>query len=241
MSLRVSGEPAMLVAGGSGGVGRAIVAALLKRDIRVIVPLREDASEARLRDYLRELPLERLTLLRGEIADVADGHRIATSLRDAYGQLDGVAAALGGWWTGEPLVELRRETWGKLVADNLTAHLAVVQAFFPLLREAAGRYVAIGGGAAYAPVPASGPISILAAAQLMMTRVLYEEEQPRSGGVDIRELVVNGAIATDPDSSHGQPFAAREIGEIVADLLLTGATRCSTVRIDGPILNLLPG
>ncbi len=39
MSVRVSGEPAMLVAGGSGGVGRAIVAALLKRETRVIVPL----------------------------------------------------------------------------------------------------------------------------------------------------------------------------------------------------------
>lgn len=74
--------------------------------------------------------MERLTLLRGEIADGADGYRIATSLRNAYGQLDGVAAALGGWWAGEPLVELRRETWGKLVADNLTAHLVVVQTFF---------------------------------------------------------------------------------------------------------------
>lgn len=232
----------VLVAGGAGGVGEGIVRALLDAGHRVVVPSR---SPAKL-DYLRaRLDAERTQNLVGIVGHVGETGG-ALALRDRIehevGRIDAAVASLGGWWEGGPLIDVPVELWDELMNEFLRAHFVFARTFIPVLQDQPerGRYIGIGGGAAYFPVPNAAPVSIAAAAQLMMTRALRSEL--RDPQLDILELVVDGPVNTRDSEGIAGPdwITADEVGTIVADLVAHGRTAAQSVSASGPILRMRP-
>lgn len=116
-----------------------------------------------------------------------------TRALNRHGRFDAVVASLGGWWQGKPIVDLDRETWLRLIDSNLLSHLTAVRAFMPPMIEAGGRsYTLINDGAAMEPVPDAGPMSMLAAAQLMLARTLAAEAR----GSGVRQLLIETPVNT---------------------------------------------
>ncbi|MEA2719368.1 MAG: hypothetical protein QOJ39_1232 [Candidatus Eremiobacteraeota bacterium] len=233
----------VLVAGGAGGVGEGVVRALLASvpDVRVVVSSRSAERLALLESRLGEYAdAHRLIAIVGDAGDPRGAEAIREQVRADVGALDIAIPSLGGWWEGGPLLDVDLATWDAVMLEMLDIHFVFARTFVPeLKRRPGGWYLAIGGGAAFFPVPNASIVSIAAAAQLMLTRALAAEN--KSGDVRITELVVNGPVRTRESETIAQPgwITADDVGAVVADLVRTG-TSPWPLRRDGPILIMDP-
>jgi 3-oxoacyl-[acyl-carrier protein] reductase len=232
----------VLVAGAAGGVGEGIVRALLARvpEVRVIATSRDPARSALLRSRVAA-DGERLVTITGNAGDPSGARALAQQIGREYGQLAIAIPSLGGWWEGGPFLGVDAETWDRVVTEMLTTHVVFARVFVPeLLRAPAGRYLGIGGGAAFRPIRNSSIVSIAAAAQLMMTRVLATEL--RDEPVRIEELVVDGPVRTRDSEPIAEAdwITADQIGEVVASLVRDEQPAWPAIRRKGPLIIMDP-
>ncbi len=236
-------DPLVLVAGGAGGVGEGIVRALLATtSARVVVTSRDPARLALLEARLEpHVACGRLTGIVGNAGDARGAEAIAERVRADLGPIDVAIPSLGGWWEGGPLLGADVATWETVMAEMLTTHFAFARTFVhELERRPGGWYLAIGGGAAFFPVPRSAIVSVAAAGQMMLTRALADETAGRD--VRITELIVNGPVRTRDSEAIAEPgwITADEVGGVVAELVRTGATTWPALRERGPLLIMDP-
>ncbi len=227
----------VLVAGATGAVGSSAVRSLLATgEANVIAVSRNAERLATLRGSLDARQQSFFTGFVGDAGDFAGASAIAESLKPSG--IDAAVAILGrGEWTSGPLLKLSETEWRAVLDEMLTAHFAFARAIVPLLAERTGTlYLALGGGAAFAPLRDAGLMSIAAAGQLMLTRTLGREldaDRPR-----ILELVVNGPIVPHESDALARPgaIAAVDVGRVVTELVLRGATSWDAAQLDGPAL-----
>jgi len=166
----------VLIAGGAGEVGEGLVRAFLAAGATIIVPSRSDKKLDALRERLETD--DRLVPWVGNVSSEADAAALRDWISDSVGPLDAVVAALGSWWQGAPLIEVPLDTWHRLIDMGLTAHFVLAKTFVPVLAGRSGAsYTLINGAGGLHPVPGSGPISVSAAAQLMLKDVLAAENK----------------------------------------------------------------
>lgn len=201
-----------VVAGGAGMAGEAVAAGLLRHGATVAVTSR---SEVRLKAVREALDSP---LLHGFVQESGPGgvDAVRDEILATLGPVDGVVAALGGWWEGPPLTELDPTVWERILTDNLTSHFLAARAYLPVL---AGRpdavYVMLGGIAAVWPIPTSAPVSVTGAAQTAMLRVL----DAQGTGVRLHEVRIMVPIATrhvDPATVGPEWLTAGRVGDYVA-------------------------
>src|SRR5262249_3433539 len=126
------GPRAVIVTGGTGALGEAVVAALLARGARVAVPYRKPAEW----DTLRASSGGRAEVLFGKAADMADPKAAAGFVDEAVkqmGRLDGVAAIAGAYAGSGPLEAAPPEEWGAMLGANLATAWATCRAALPHL------------------------------------------------------------------------------------------------------------
>lgn len=230
----------VVVAGGAGGVGEGIVRALLATDVTVIVtsrdPLRLEGLRARV-----GAANERLVTVEANVGRLDAATAAAERLARDFERLDAVIPSLGGWWEGGPLAGVTGETWDAVMDEMLRTHFVFARAFLPVLRaQGGGRYIAIGGSAADAPIRNASLVCIAGAAQLMMTRALALENA--GSQLEIMELVVEGPVRTRDWEHLAAPHwtTADEIGAIVCDLVVHGRTSDALTTTHGPIVRMHP-
>jgi NAD(P)-dependent dehydrogenase (short-subunit alcohol dehydrogenase family) len=203
-----------LVAGGAGEVGEGLARAFLGEGATVIVPSRSKEKLGELRARLDHARADDLITIVGDVGELGGAEQVKEQIVERFGKLHTVVASLGGWWQGAPLTRVPLKAWQSVFNNNLTTHFIVARTFVPLV-EAGGSYVFINGGAAVQPVPQAGPVSIFAAAQLMMKDVLAAEEE----NVRLYSLVVNTPIITRsrPQGRAGW-LTADDVGKYAAFL-----------------------
>jgi NAD(P)-dependent dehydrogenase (short-subunit alcohol dehydrogenase family) len=190
MDLRLSGR-VFYVTGGSRGVGRAIVTALLSEGARVATCARDVAALGAA--YL-DLPRERLLLHQ---CDVLDSGRMSTVVTEAarrFGRLDGLVANAGAGAFGRPL-ETDPPVWTRQFEIKVHGVLNVVRPAVPLLEASGGgAVVVVNGVTAHAPEADMAAVSAARAAARNLSLVLAMELAPQG----IRVNTVNlGPIVTD--------------------------------------------
>ena len=232
----------ILVAGGAGGVGEAIVRALLGAGHRLIVPSRSPARLERLRADVGQAQghtSDALTTLVGEIGTIDGAVAIRDRILRDFGRLDTLIPSLGGWWEGG-LLDATPTVWDTVMDEMVRTHYVFAHVFVPVLlaQPNGGRYLGIGGGAAYRPIHGSSLVSIAAAAQLMLTRALrLEIDDPN---VDVLELVVDGPVRTRDSEPIAAPdwIRADDVGRIVVELVANGRTNDPSTHTSGPIVRM---
>jgi NAD(P)-dependent dehydrogenase (short-subunit alcohol dehydrogenase family) len=146
MTRRFSGKTA-LVAGGTGGLGRAVAAALLREDARVIVTYRRPSemdSLARLAGDADALEGHAVDLSN----DVAIGNFVAGILAD-HGRLDILVNAVGAWAGGAKFWQADATEFDKMLQINLRIGYALLRAVLPpMLEQRSGAIVNVASRAA---------------------------------------------------------------------------------------------
>jgi NAD(P)-dependent dehydrogenase (short-subunit alcohol dehydrogenase family) len=132
----------VIVTGGTGALGRALVLRLLGRGAGVAVPYRREAEWRALQEEAGAgAPLF------GGPADLADPVGARAFVEEAaarLGILDGVALVAGGWAGGRRFHEAPEAEWRLMLETNLDTVAHVCRAALPHLQKQGGSVVAVG-------------------------------------------------------------------------------------------------
>lgn len=179
----------VFVAGGAGGVGEGIVRAWLGTGASV-------GTLSRSPDRLAALTASAQHLDGALIAEEGSASDPATlaAFADRLGPIDQVVASIGGGgWHLASLAQTAPAMFARIIDDGITAHWSLATLLMPRIVEG-GEYVFINGGAALQIAPGTGPLSLVAQAQLALADIFRAEASPLAPRVT--SLILNSPIAT---------------------------------------------
>ncbi len=198
-----STEPIAVVTGGSRGLGRALVRALVGRGWHVITDGRNPTA---LREVADELG-DAVTTVVGDVADDEHRGRVLAEV-DALGRLDLLVnnASTVGASPLPPIAALGADVLTETFAVNVVAPAALVRLLLPHLRAAEhGTVLNVTSDAAVEAYPTWGAYGASKAALEHLSRILAEEES----AIDV--LVVDpGDMRTD---MHQAAFPGEDISD----------------------------
>jgi NAD(P)-dependent dehydrogenase (short-subunit alcohol dehydrogenase family) len=149
----------VLVAGGTGGLGRAVSLAFLADGAKAVVTYRAEPEFAALRDAARAHAAN-LEGHRVDVTDEAAVRGVVAGIVAQHGRLDVLVNTVGGYAGGIKLWELETRAFEQMLALNLRAGYALARAAVaPMLKQQHGAIVNVaakaaldhgGGAAAYA-------------------------------------------------------------------------------------------
>ena len=148
MSGRFSGKVA-LVAGGTGGLGRAVSLAFLEEGARVVVTYRKQEEFVALKSTAGTDG----SSLEGHSVDVTDEAAVSQLIRRVlaeYGRLDALVNTVGGYAGGVKLWELDAKVFDQMLALNLRPGYVLSRAVIPeMLKQGRGAIVNVAAKAAF--------------------------------------------------------------------------------------------
>jgi NAD(P)-dependent dehydrogenase (short-subunit alcohol dehydrogenase family) len=147
MSQRFPGR-VVLVAGGTGGLGKAVSAAFLEEGARVIVTYRDQHEM----DELNRISRTQSTSLKGHLVDVTDeaavGQLVQAIVKD-NGHLDAFVNAIGAYAGGAKLWEADPDVFDRMLTLNLRTGYTLLRAVVPaMLKQGNGSIVNVASRAA---------------------------------------------------------------------------------------------
>jgi NAD(P)-dependent dehydrogenase (short-subunit alcohol dehydrogenase family) len=138
-----------LVAGGTGGLGRAVSLSFLLAGARVHVTYRKQEELDELK-RLAEGGVTRLEAHNVDLADEVSVRKLVESIAKAEGRLDVLVNSVGGYAGGVELWELDNEVFERMMAQNLRAGYELARVAAPLmLKQGRGAIVNVAAKAAF--------------------------------------------------------------------------------------------
>lgn len=138
----------ILVAGGTGGLGRAVSLEFLAEGATVVATYRSQNEF----DALKDAAGRNASQLEGRIVDATDEaatREMADAVVSKYGRLDALVNTIGGYAGGIKLWEVERKTLDQMLALNLRSGYALARAAMPaMLRQGRGVIVNVAAKAA---------------------------------------------------------------------------------------------
>ena len=145
MAARFSGQVA-LIAGGTGGLGRAVSLAFLKESARVIVTYRDEREFMELMAAGTDSPV---TGKRVDVTDVSAVEQLARGIAKEHGRIDVLVNTVGGYAGGTKLWESDPQVFERMLALNLRSGYVLSRAVVPImLKQGRGAIVNIASKAA---------------------------------------------------------------------------------------------
>jgi len=131
MAGRFAGK-SVLIAGGTGALGRAVVLAFLDESAYVVVTYRRQKEFVALNKTAAAAGLS----LEGYQVDVTDEgavRRLTEQLLASHGRIDVLVNAVGGYAGGQPLWETDSKTFDQMFALNLRSGYVLCRAIVPVM------------------------------------------------------------------------------------------------------------
>jgi pteridine reductase len=209
-------ESRALVTGGTGRVGRAIVARLEAEGFRVLAAARAD----------------------GDVSLPAEARQLVERAANELGGLDLLVNAAAGGFVPQAVEDVDEAHWDAAFGATAKGSFFVTQAAAPhLKRSELGLVVMIEDVAAYQPWPSFAPHCAAKAAQAMLTRVLARALAP-----DVRVCgIAPGPVAVDPGQEErraaetllGRLGSPDDVAAAVVYLAGAGFVTGTTLVVDG--------
>lgn len=189
--MRFSGKT-VLVAGGTGGLGRAVSLAFLKEGARVVVTYVVPEEYA----ALRTAAAQHAPNLDGHHLDVTD-ESATSALVEKLGRIDALVNTIGGYAGGIKLWELDTKTFEHLYALNLRSGYSLTRAVVPaMLKQKSGAIVNIAAKAAFDHAAGASAYASSKAAALALMDSLAEDL--RGTGIRVNSILPS-IIDTEPN------------------------------------------
>lgn len=221
----------VVVAGGTGSVGRVLVDSFLQSGARVVVPSRSEEKLSDLRSHLDPgAPTERLVTIEGDIGDEEKAPRLVEQIDEREGPIHAAVATLGRFVAAPSLFEASVADLERVIDGYLIGHFVAARALIPAIEEG-GSYTLINGPLAFRPMsPGAGLVSTVTAAQAMLARVLMDQVD----AVRVNELVLHTPFGWGEEKEKAAPVRQEQVGRYVSHLASSRAadTRAETIHLD---------
>jgi NAD(P)-dependent dehydrogenase (short-subunit alcohol dehydrogenase family) len=196
-------DSSILVAGGTGGLGRAVTLAFLAAGARVavthVVPGEFDA--------LRAATGASGPRLEGHAADVTDesaAKAVVADVRDRHGRLDVLVNAVGGFAGGKPLWDADANALDRMLSLNLRSGWSLLRAVAPvMLAQGRGSIVNVAAQAALSPPAGLGAYAASKAAAIALVASLAADLK----GTGVRANTILPSIIDTPANRKAMPDA----------------------------------
>jgi NAD(P)-dependent dehydrogenase (short-subunit alcohol dehydrogenase family) len=186
MNVSFSGNVA-LVAGGTGGLGRAVSLAFLAEDAKVVVTYRKQEEFA----ALQHAAGPGVSLLEGHRVDVTDEGatgQLVAQVFAKHGRLDAMVNTVGGYAGGVKLYELETVVFDQMLSLNLRAGYTLSRAaIVPMLKQKHGAIVNVTSKAAFDHAAGAAAYAASKAAALAMIDSLAADV--KGTGVRVNSIV----------------------------------------------------
>ena len=147
MEISFSGK-VVLVAGGTGGLGRAVSLAFLEEGAKVVVTYRKEGEFAE----LKKAAGSKADALEGAAVDVTDEgavNGLVAGIVSRLGRVDALVNAVGGYAGGVKLWEMETKVFDTMLALNLRSGYALARGVLPtMLKQRQGSIVNVAAKAA---------------------------------------------------------------------------------------------
>jgi 2-hydroxycyclohexanecarboxyl-CoA dehydrogenase len=142
--MKLQGKTA-LIAGGGGGIGRAVALALAHEGAKTAVADIVKDNAEKVSGEVRALGVDAIAS-QVDLTKKADVDRMVSEILARFGQVD-ILVNCQGWDRLEPFVESNEETWEKLLAINFKSVLYTAKAVLPQMISHGGKIVNISSDA----------------------------------------------------------------------------------------------
>jgi len=143
--MKLQGKTA-LIAGGGGGIGRAVALALAREGAKTAVADIVKDNAEKVSGEVKALGVDAIAC-QVDLTKKADVDRIVNEVLARFGQID-ILVNCQGWDRLEPFVESQEETWEKLLAINFKSVLYTAKAVLPqMISHGGGKIVNISSDA----------------------------------------------------------------------------------------------
>ncbi len=210
----------LIVTGGTGALGRAVVHQLLLRGDRVAVPYRASAGFEALRSAAG--PGAALWGAEADLSHLDSARRFADAAAAWLGRLDGVAALAGGYKGSGPLETTPVSEWEQMLRINLASVHFTCRATLPYLLKEGGSVVTVSSRAAETGGAGAAAYAASKAAVVALVRALALENADRG----VRFNAISPTIIDTEANRHAMPKADRsqwtapeDVAKVVAFLL----------------------
>jgi NAD(P)-dependent dehydrogenase (short-subunit alcohol dehydrogenase family) len=200
----MSSERVVVITGGTGGLGTALVKRLAKYpEYRFAVTyLRPDEAETFEEEVL--LDEERLFLARVDANDSAEVGAFMHRVVDRFGVMHVLTQLVGSWAGGRDVVDTDDVRFDRMIDVNLRSSFVTVRAAIPYLREAGwGRILFVSSRAAVDPPPGQAAFNIAKAGVVALAKSVAQELRDDN----ITSNVVLPSIIDTPATRKALPYA----------------------------------
>lgn len=225
---------AIIVTGGTGALGNAVVTRLLDGGAQVIVTYKVDRELDVLKDRLSDDQRERLTPFKLDVLDQGAVKKFVEHVVNQFGRIDGLANLVGGF-ASAPISTMSWDEWQNMIALNLHSAWIVTTAVLPTMRTAAyGRIVAVGSrGAIQAGANAAHYNASKVGLMWLMETISNEVRQENITANSVLPSVIDTpanrrAMPTADFSTWVRP---EEVAEVIVFLLSDRASGTSGAKI----------
>lgn len=211
----------IIVTGGTGALGRAVVHQLLARGDHVAVPYRGPAGWEALR-AAAGMHAASLWGVSADIADIEDTRRFVDAAVDWLGRLDGVACLAGGYSGSGNLEVSPLAEWDTMLETNLASVHATCRAALPWLLKEGGSVVTVGSRTAEIAGGGAAAYAASKAAVLALTRALSIENRDRGvrfNAISPSTIDTEANRRAMPKADRSRWTAPEDIARVVAFLL----------------------
>ncbi|HEU4319252.1 MAG TPA: SDR family NAD(P)-dependent oxidoreductase [Acidimicrobiia bacterium] len=193
----------VVITGGTGGLGSALVKRLISKDYRLAVTyLLPDEAQAFESEF--EVDEEQVMLTRVDCTNPEAVNTYVKQVADKWGAIHGLCSLVGGWAGGRDIEETDDVRFERMLDLNLRSAFYAVRATIPHLKEAGwGRIVLVGSRGAVDFFEAQGAFNIAKAGVAALGRSVATELD----GTGVTANVLMPSVIDTPATRRSLPYA----------------------------------
>ena len=193
----------LVITGGTGGLGTALVRRLIRRDYRLVVTylLPNEAEE-----FEKEFDVddENVILTRVDATNPEAVNTLFKGIAEKWGNIHGLCALVGGWAGGRDVEETDDVRFERMLDLNLRSAFYAVRAAVPQLKENSwGRILLVGSRAALDNPASQAAFNIAKAGVMALGQTVAQELD----GTGVTANVLMPSVIDTPATRQSLPYA----------------------------------
>lgn len=130
-------DRAVLITGGSSGIGKAIAKSFLTEGAKVMISGRSEASCREAVGELRDIGKGEIDYVQGDVSKPSDAEKMVNELVERYGRID-ILVNNAGIYLEKRVEETTEEEWDQIIDINLKGVFLCSKAAYPHFRKQGG-------------------------------------------------------------------------------------------------------